>query len=835
MSPMTIPELANLSASQPLAELMQPQALVSCPPLTPVYKVAGIMAEQNISCILVVEKERILGIWTEADSKKVLTGDVCCLEQPIVNVMSSPVLTIPGHASAADATELMKRSDVRRLLVIDEHNKATGLITQTDLIRQQHLEHYLVLRTIGSLITTEPLILAGSISLIKAATLMAQAKTDAVLVQMPAKGYGIVTERDLVRLIAQQNTNLTLADAASFPILTMPDNASLLQAVKILQERGYRHLGVTDTQGQLKGLLSHSHILLNMEHLYIHELRNALQAHDLALRNSAEHLKLAYQVIEASQDAIMITDSKGIIQSVNPAFSYLTGYSSSEAIGQTPKLFSSGAHSSEFYQQMWHKLLQSGHWQGEIYNKRKNGEVYPEWLSISAIRDDRGQINQYAAIFSDMTERKKREKKIHQLAFFDEMTGLANRRLFHDRLELSLGNAKRHQHLLAVLFLDLDLFKRINDTLGHQAGDQVLIQVAERLSQVVRAGESVARLGGDEFTVLLPECTSAQDVEQLARRLVAQFNQPFLVLGQELVLTTSIGISFYPNDAQTSDELLRCADVAMYQAKSQGRNHYAFYHSSLGQQHKEALEMEQALRRAMAEQRLDVHYQPKICLADGSLDSFEALVRWHDPQLGHVSPDLFIPVAENLGLIQQLGAYVLEKVCLQLKSWPEHSTVAVNISAKELADATFLSTLQSLIAKYAIEPHQLELEITESCLVPEQAEHTLVVLSALRQMGIRIAIDDFGTGYSSLSYLRHLPIDTLKIDRSFIRTLPEDSSDSQITSAILAMAKALGLKVVAEGVETPEQLDFLRQAGCDLGQGYYFAKPKPAHQLTPWH
>ena len=310
-----------------------------------------------------------------------------------------------------------------------------------------------------------------------------------------------------------------------------------------------------------------------------------------------------------------------------------------------------------------------------------------------------------------------------------------------------------------------------------------------------------------------------------------QFSLPFLIGDQELVLTTSIGIAFYPEDADSADELLRCADVAMYQAKSSGRNHYAFYHHSLGKRHRDALELEQALRRAMAEQRLEVHYQPKICLADGRVDSLEALVRWHDPQRGQVPPDLFIPVAENLGLIQQLGAYVLQHVCAQLAQWPAQTRVAVNISAKELSASSFLPMVRQLLQRYGIAPGQLELEITESCLVPEQAEQTLRLLSALRQMGIRIAIDDFGTGYSSLSYLRHLPIDSIKIDRSFIRALPADVSDCQITSAILAMAKALGLQVVAEGIETPQQLEFLLQAGCDLGQGYLFARPQPAAAL----
>ncbi len=818
-----------LSSGQTVAQVLQ-KNLICCEPQHSIQQAASLMRQHNISCILVKKKELILGIWTESDCKKLDLSDPAVLRQPVSLVMSCPVLSVSEHCSTSDAAALMKQKAVRRLLVTDSAHQAIGIVTQTDLIHQQPLEHYLVLRDISSILVELPLLLQAELTVAQAAILMQQTQRDAAIVQFDCESkhsveYGIVTERDLVHFVAAELTLCTLAEVATRPLLTLPLHSSLLQAVRLLREQGFRHLGVTDSYGKPVGLLSHNHILLNMEHLYISELKAALQARDKALRSSESSLRLAYKVIEASHDAVMITDARGIIQSVNPSFCKLTGYSMNEAIGQTPNLLSSGQHDESFYQQMWQRLQQQGYWQGEIWNRRKNGEIYPEWLSISAVRDENGAINQYAAIFSDITERKKREQKIHELAYFDELTGLANRRLFQDRLEQALANAKRHNHQLAVLFLDLDLFKRINDTLGHQAGDEALRQVAKRLQKASRAGESVARLGGDEFTMLVPECDGVHDIEKLAQRIVAQFDLPFQIQQNELVLTTSLGISIYPQHGADAGELLKFADAAMYQAKESGRNKYSIYTRSVGQRHDQALQLEQALRKALSLQQLEVYYQPKVDLQTGQIQSLEALVRWHDKDLGEVAPSRFIPIAETLGLIHQLGQQVLRQVCHQLQKWARLAVpVAVNISAKELADPAFLPQLIQILAETAVNPHFLELEITESCLLPERASQTQQVLQQLRQLGIRLAIDDFGTGYSSLSYLRHLPINSLKIDRSFIKALPDNTSDRQITSAIIAMANAMGLDVIAEGVETQSQQDFLLAAGCQFGQGYWFGK-----------
>lgn len=824
--------LTSLSSDQTVAAVLQ-KNLICCGPQTSVQQAALLMQQHKISCILVKKAELILGIWTESDCKKLDLADNKVLRQPVSVVMSCPVLSVPDHCRTSEATALMKQKGVRRLLVTDSTHKAIGIVTQTDLIHQQPLEHYLMLRDISSILVELPLLLQAELTVAQAAILMQQTQRDAAIVQFDHAEYGIVTERDLVHFVATERTLCSLDQVATRPLLTLPLQSSLLQAVRLLREHGFRHLGVTDAYGKPVGLLSHNHILLNMEHLYISELKAALQARDKALRSSESSLRLAYKVIEASHDAVMITDASGIIQSVNPSFCKLTGYSVEEALGQTPSLLSSGEHDASFYQQMWQRLQQQGYWQGEIWNKRKNGEIYPEWLSISAVRGENGAINQYAAIFSDITERKKREQKIHELAYFDELTGLANRRLFQDRLEQALANAKRHDHQSAVLFLDLDLFKRINDTLGHQAGDDALRQVAKRLQKASRSGESVARLGGDEFTILVPECDGVEEIEKLAQRIVAQFELPFKIQQNELVLTTSVGISIYPQHGTTASELLKFADAAMYQAKESGRNKYSLYTSSVGKRYDQALQLEQALRKALSHQQLKVHYQPKVTLKTGQLHSLEALVRWQDEELGYVPPERFIAMAETLGLIQQLGQQVLRQVCYQLQLWAELAVpVAVNISVKELADPLFLPQLKQILNETAVDPQLLELEITESCLLPERATQTRQVLQQLRELGVRLAIDDFGTGYSSLSYLRHLPINSLKIDRSFIKALPDNTSDKQITTAIIAMANALGLDVIAEGIETQAQQEFLLAAGCQFGQGYWFGKAQdPIHTL----
>lgn len=825
----------SLHDNDPVIATVALKQLVCCGSDQTVRDAAILMRRHSISSVLIVAPDngRVCGIWTAADTRKLDFGNPGTADTLLLNVMSSPVRSVKNSSRLSSAAGTMLQHGIRRLLVEDPSGKPVGLLTQSDIVRQQRIEFYLQFRDVSSCINKEPLHLQASLPLSDAVVQMHQHDADAAVVQFGNGEQGILTEQDLIGFLTQYDTNPAVAMLATTPLISISANATLLQAVRLLTDNQLRHVAVRQ-DNRLIGLLSFNDILRNVEYAYVDQLRTALMARDVALRTSADYLRLAHKVIDASLDGIMITDHDGIIQSVNPSFCSITGYSLQEVLGQSPRLLSSGLHQTEFYRDMWQVLLQHGHWQGEIWNKRKNGELYPQWLTITAIRNEQQQISQFAAIFSDITERKQQEQKIHQLAYIDELTGLANRRMFFDRLQLSLANAHRHNHQLAVLFLDLDLFKRINDTLGHQAGDQALKEVARRISETVREGESVARLGGDEFTILLPEISQTDPLECLARRLIKQIEKPVRLLDQEFFLTTSIGIAVYPQDGVNAEQLVKHADVAMYQAKNSGRNQYCFYHASAGQQNVDELKLEQALREALRLQQLDVYYQPKFTLDSQQLVGLEALVRWQHPQLGVMSPALFIPLAEKLGLISTLGEQVLQRVCLQLTQWHNCTIpVSVNISALQLADSEFVTRLHHIIRLADVPPQRIELELTESCLIPEQAEQTQYQLTQLKALGFKLSIDDFGTGYSSLSYLRRLPIDTLKIDQSFVRDLPDNPGACQIVSAIIAMAKALGLDVIAEGIEHQQQLEFLRQAGCNQGQGYLVSAPRPAQEFAP--
>ena len=802
---------------------------VCCSTRQSVRDASRLMRQYAISCILVTEYDgTVCGIWTTADARKLDFNRPDTADTLLSEVMSSPVRSISDSSRLSSATSTMLQYGIRRLLVTDRQNRAVGLVTQSDIIRQQKIEFYLQFRDVGSCVSTKPLQLAAELMLPDAVAKMQQQDTDAAIVLFSDGSQGIVTEHDLIDYLAQHTHCKNVGELANRALLTVSSQITLLQAVNILTEQQIRHIAVCNGE-MLLGILSFTDILRNVEHAYVDQLRTALVARDAALRTSADYLRLAHKVIDASLDGIMITDKNGIIQSVNPSFSQITGYSMQEVVGKTPSILSSGKQPADFYQQMWQIMLHQGRWQGEIWNKRKNGDIYPQWLTITAIRDEQQQISQFAAIFSDITSRKQQEQKIHQLAYIDELTGLANRRMFFDRLQLSLANAHRHQHKLAVMFLDLDLFKRINDTLGHLAGDTALKEVARRICATVREGESIARLGGDEFTILLPELDDTTSLAQLAKRIISQIEQPVQLLGQEFFLTTSIGIAIYPQDGDCAEQLVKHADVAMYQAKSSGRNQFCFYQASAGQQNVNELKLEQALREALKSGQLQVHYQPKFELASKRLVGAEALVRWQHKELGQVSPALFIPLAEKLGLISMLGEQVLQLVCQQQQQWRDVTIpVSVNISALQLLDSNFVMRLHHIVQSAGIRPQLIELELTESCLITEQAEQTLQQLTELKALGFSLSIDDFGTGYSSLSYLRRLPLDTLKIDQSFVRDLPDNTGACQIASAIIAMAKALGLNVTAEGIETPQQLDFLLNASCDQGQGYLVSAPLPA-------
>jgi len=537
-------------------------------------------------------------------------------------------------------------------------------------------------------------------------------------------------------------------------------------------------------------------------------------------------LRIAASAFEL-QDAMLVTDANKVILKVNQAFTQITGYSAEEVIGKTPHMLSSGRHDRDFFEVMWESINRTNLWQGEIWNRRKNGEVYPEWLIITAVKeayDMSRQVNNYVASFSDISLRKAAEEEIKQLAFYDPLTQLPNRRLLQERLEHCVEIERRDGKRLALLMLDLDRFKAVNDSLGHLAGDELLQQVATRILSRVRNVDMVARLGGDEFVVLLEDIAHAEDAARVADEIISVLSKTFqLSQNNDVKIGVSIGISLYPEHGDSYGILMSSADAALYQAKDQGRGCYAYFSEEQTLAARERIALEMRLRRAVEQQELRVFYQPQVDIASGRIVGAEALVRWQNPEEGLISPLHFIPIAEETGLILEIGEWVLRETCRQGRLWLDAGlpplTLAVNVSPQQFRRGDISALVATVLSETGFPAKYLELEMTESGLMENQ-DHVMALLNTLRSQGVRLAIDDFGTGFSSLAYLKHFPLDVLKIDKSFIDDIPHVQDDMEIAATIITMGHILGFKVLAEGVETPEQLAFLREKNCDSYQGY---------------
>jgi len=560
-----------------------------------------------------------------------------------------------------------------------------------------------------------------------------------------------------------------------------------------------------------------------------------LQERIAALKHAQEELHLYATVFTNATEGMTITDAESHIVAVNPAFSRITGFAPAQVIGQTPKLLNSGRQDAGFYRDMWATLARRGQWQGEIWNRRQSGDVYPEWLSITAVRDTDGTPTHYIGIFSDITERKQTEARIRHLANHDALTGLPNRLLLQDRLNQAILQSRRDKRRAAVLFLDLDRFKTINDTLGHEVGDALLIQVTQRCLGAVRDTDTVARQGGDEFVIVLPELEHAQDAAMIARKLLSALASPFQLGPHALTVTGSVGIALYPEDGQNESVLLRNADTAMYRAKDDGRNGFQFYSADMNTASLGELLLENQLRGALERGELRLHYQPKVCPRGHAVVAAEALLRWQHPELGLLSPGRFVPVAEESGLIVPMGEWVIREACRQLRAWQDEGRVlvpvAVNLSAQQFVHQDIVALVREALNDNDLPAHLLELELTETMLMRD-ADRTVHILAQLRAMGVSLAIDDFGSGYSSLAYLKRFQVQTLKIDRSFVHDIREGGEDGEIAAAVIALAHNLGQQVVAEGVETEYQRDFLTRQGCDLLQGFLFGRPQAAEDFA---
>lgn len=550
-----------------------------------------------------------------------------------------------------------------------------------------------------------------------------------------------------------------------------------------------------------------------------------------AQRAAEEKLRQAATVFESTQEGVSITDLDNRIVAVNKAFTEITGYTEAEALGQHADIHRSGRHTSEFYQSMTASLTEIGQWRGEVWNRRKNGEVYPAWLAISVVRDDSGTPTHYVSVFSDISRIKRSEEQLTHLAHYDPLTNLPNRLLLLSRLDHAVSRAERHGKKAGVLFVDLDRFKNINDSLGHVVGDQLLVGVAERLKQRIRHEDTLGRLGGDEFLVLLEPIGSPDEAAMVARDLLAALQRPFdLAEGNEAFAAASIGISVYPDDGTTTTVLIRNAETAMYKAKEVGRSQFCYYTADMNAEAVAQLEVEAALRRAIERDEFVLYYQPKVNLRTGTIIGAEGLIRWQRGGREPEPPGTFIALAEKTGLIVPIGTWVIDAACRQLKDWRDAGwgdlRLAINVSGRQFNSVDLPEIVARSLERYGVPPELLELEVTESMLM-EDPEKTVVALRNLKDIGVKLSLDDFGTGYSSFAYLSRFPIDSLKIDQSFVRNVVSEPEAAMIADSIIELAHRMGLKVVAEGVETDAQLGYLQLRNCDEAQGYLLSRPIP--------
>ncbi|MCX7171236.1 MAG: EAL domain-containing protein [Proteobacteria bacterium] len=651
-----------------------------------------------------------------------------------------------------------------------------------------------------------------------------QLAADGSLLQMNRAGLNMIEADSLEQVVGQKVQQLvTPAYRDAFMALTQSvfagESGNLVFEIQGL--KGGRHwletyaVPLRNAQGKITALLG-------------------LTRDVTASKQAEAELRIAATAFE-SQEGIFVTDAAGVILKVNRAFTEITGYSAAEAVGHHASLTKSGRHDAAFYAAMWQNVQRTGAWQGEIWNRRKNGEVFPEWLTITAVKDGDAETSHYVSTLTDITARKLAEDEIRHLAFYDPLTRLPNRRLLLDRLQQALASAARSGREGALLFIDLDNFKDLNDTLGHDTGDLLLQQVAQRLATCIREGDTVARLGGDEFVVMLEDLSkhpreAATQTETVGEKILATLNQVYLLDGHEHHSTPSIGATLFGGSKDSVDELLKRADLAMYQAKAAGRNTLRFFDPEMQAVVAARATLEADLRTGLQAGQLLLYYQAQVDAA-GRLIGAESLVRWQHPQRGLVPPVEFIPLAEDTGLIEPLGHWVLATACAQLVAWAtrpdtSHLTLAVNVSARQFHHPNFVAHVLAVLEQTGANPRKLKLELTESMLVHD-IEDIIVKMAELKQAGVRFSLDDFGTGYSSLSYLKRLPLDQLKIDQSFVRHVCTNINDGAIAQTIIALSQTMGLAVIAEGVATEEQRDFLGRLGCQAYQGYLFSRPLP--------
>lgn len=556
------------------------------------------------------------------------------------------------------------------------------------------------------------------------------------------------------------------------------------------------------------------------------------------LKRSEDNLRITASVFGISQEAIVITDADNNIIDVNPAFTRITGYTREEVMGKNPRILSSGRQSKDFYESMWSTINNEGMWRGEIWNRRRSGATYPEMLSISILRDNNRKVLRHVAVFSDISNIKEHEAELVRVAHFDALTSIPNRMLLADRMKQAIAQTSRDQCMMAVCYLDLDVFKPINDQYGHQAGDEVLIEISKRIGNTIRGGDTVARLGGDEFVVLLLGLAKGEECVATLDRLLAAIAKPISVSNMTVSVSASIGVSIYPLDDQDPDTLLRHADQAMYEAKQTGKNRYHIYDVAMDKRARDQNEFQKSVWYALEHNQFELHYQPKVNLRTKELVGVEALIRWRHPEKGMLSPAQFLSQIENTDIDIKIGEWVTSRALAQMQLWRNNGLdieVSINISGYHMESSEFVPKLKQQLSKYSDLPRRrLQIEVLETVALNDIGIAKEIIESC-RNLGVGFALDDFGTGYSSLAYLSSLPVDTLKIDQSFVLYMLEDSGDMAIVQGVIALAKAFERQTVAEGIETDEHYQKLLDMGCDVGQGYGIARPMPAADLAGWY
>jgi diguanylate cyclase (GGDEF)-like protein/PAS domain S-box-containing protein len=801
------------------------------------------MRKANSSSIIVVDANKPVGIVTENDLLALPESHADARTQPVETIMSKPVHTISIHANPQAAIVRMRERDIRHLVTIDENGCLVGIISQTDLIRQISNKKPFIANDVADAVRQSTVFADAKQPVCELRQRMHAEKCDSAVItgfpgDQPAEMQtGIITERDILRHLADGDDSLTAGDIATRPVTIIQQDVNLNAARDIMMRANIRHLVVHNRHNEVIGVLSFADLLEFIEQDYLVYLSNVTQDGSNELAQARQSLALARKLIENSPDCVMVCNARGEIEAVNPAFTRVTGYQAEEVIGRNPRILQSGRQSKSFYAKMWADLARIGKWEGEIWNRRKSGEIFPEWLSIMAIRDGDGVVTHYASIFTDISGREKSREDILRIAFTDELTGMPNRRRFSELLSLHVGRARREARRLTVMLLDLDNFQRVNSALGHNAGDDVLVEVSRRIYRELGQDAVLARVGADEYAAILPGVKTEQEANNLAERLLIRMGEPHLTrTGEDLYLSASIGIATFPDDANDTSNLLRCTEMAMMQAKEQGRNRIGRYSVNLQSQKGADLALENALRRALDNDELHLVYQPQFDARTSDLYGVETLVRWTTADGKNIPPSTFIPIAEEMGVIGQLGRWVLRTACRQLISWRNEGLhnlrLAVNVSVQQFyGTVDFAEQVRAIIVEKGLAADRLEIEVTESLFMRDISDMR-AKLQRIRDLGVRIALDDFGTGFSSLSYLRSLPFDVIKLDRSFVVDIDDGTDGQTLPITIINMARNLGKTCIAEGVETPHQMQVLRDAGCDLLQGYLLGRPMSAQDIS---